>query len=40
MQNLDDSLFVYYALRQQKATEIAARIGQIQQQLAADTNQI
>ncbi|XGV94825.1 MAG: hypothetical protein ACAF41_19040 [Leptolyngbya sp. BL-A-14] len=36
MQNLDDSLSVYYTLRQQKATEIAARIGQIQQQLAAE----
>jgi hypothetical protein len=36
MQNLDDSLSMYYALRQQKAAEISTRIGQIQQQLAAE----
>jgi hypothetical protein len=36
MQNLDDSLSMYYALQQQKATEISARIGQIQLQLATE----
>ncbi len=36
MQSLDDSLSTYYALRQQKAIEISTRIGQVQQQLAAE----
>lgn len=36
MQNLDNSLSAYYALRQQKTAEISTRIGQIQQQLAAE----
>lgn len=36
MQNLDSSLSMYYALRQQKAAEISARIGQIQLQLATE----
>ncbi|MBI4784110.1 MAG: hypothetical protein HY785_22750 [Oscillatoriophycideae cyanobacterium NC_groundwater_1537_Pr4_S-0.65um_50_18] len=36
MQNLDDSLSMYYALRQQKTAEISARIGQIQLQLATE----
>jgi len=37
MQNLDNSLSMYYALRQQKAAEISTRIGQIQQQLPIQT---
>lgn len=34
MQNLSDSLFAYYRLRQQKATELPIRLRQLQQRLA------